>query len=209
MDPLLPVTSAVALVGAELTKKCGGAIAEQAFAGRKALLKCAFGHDPEPDDLSPEKLQAAGAEANPEMVRRAREVVQRSPVLRRAQLVRPALEGARALWVDDHPRNNAFECRTLMALGVAVETVTTTKDALARVRGDRFDVILSDMARSRPDSGLNLLRSLREAGCQTEVVFYVGRVDPAKGVPVGAFGIADKPQPLLHLVLDVLERHRL
>jgi CheY-like chemotaxis protein len=209
MDPLSLVTSAVALVGAEAAKKCGGALVEQAFAGFKSLFKGALGHDPEPDDLAPETLRAAGLETNPEVVRRAREVAERSPVLRRAQLVRPALEGARVLWVDDHPRNNAYECRTLTALGVTVEAVTTTKEALALVARGRYDVILSDMARSRPDSGLNLLRSLRQTGCPTEVVFYVGRVDPAKGVPVGAFGIVDKPQPLLHLVLDVLERHRL
>jgi hypothetical protein len=64
------------------------------------------------------------------------------------------------------------------------------------------------MARDRTDAGLVLLKSLREAGCPTEVVFYVGRVDPGKGVPAGAFGITSQPEPLLHYVFDVLERRR-
>ena len=43
----------------------------------------------------------------------------------------------------------------------------------------------------------------------TAVVFYVGRVDRAAGVPAGSFGITNRPDELLHLVMDALERCRL
>jgi CheY-like chemotaxis protein len=141
-------------------------------------------------------------------VQQARAVVAQSSALRRAQLVQPVLEGARAPWVDDHPRNNAYECRTLTALGIQVEFAVSTEEALAKSRGVSYDVILSDIARERPDAGLVLLGRLREAGCLTEVVFYVGQMDKRWGVPVGAFGITNQPEPLLHLVFDVIERRR-
>jgi hypothetical protein len=89
-----------------------------------------------------------------------------------------------------------------------VDQAVTTEEALGKAGRATYDVILSDMVRDRPDAGLVLLRKLREAGCRTEMVFYVGHVDRDRGTPVGAFGIEDRPEPLLHYVFDVLERHR-
>jgi hypothetical protein len=40
------------------------------------------------------------------------------------------------------------------------------------------------------------------------VIFYVGRLDPGAERPAGSFGITNRPEELLHLVLDVLERTR-
>jgi DNA-binding NarL/FixJ family response regulator len=91
---------------------------------------------------------------------------------------------------------------------LVVDQADSTEEALRKVGRAAYEVILSDMARQGPDDGLILLQKLREAGCRTEVVFYVGRVDPKRGTPVGAFGIADRPEPLLHYVFDVLERNR-
>jgi CheY-like chemotaxis protein len=123
-------------------------------------------------------------------------------------LVKPALEGATLLWVDDHLQNNAFEQRFLAALGIQIQSVTSTKEALEAVSTSSYDVIVSDMARDTPDAGLDLLRQLRRAKCSSEVVFYVGHVDQSRPVPRGAFGIADRPEPLMHFVFDVLERSR-
>src|SRR5262249_29674556 len=109
---------------------------------------------------------------------------------------------------DDQPANNAYEQRTLAALGMRLDLAASTAEALGKVGRAAYDVILSDMARDTPDAGLVLLRRLREGGCRTEVVFYVGRVDPSRPAPLGAFGIAGSPEPLLHYVFDVLERRR-
>lgn len=111
------------------------------------------------------------------------------------------------LWVDDKPGNNANECRMFTALGATVRQVETTREALAALTGEKWDVLLSDMARDGvPDAGLTMLGQLPSGS--PPVIFYVGRVDPSRPVPVGAFGVADQPDPLLHLVLDVLERRR-
>ncbi len=40
------------------------------------------------------------------------------------------------------------------------------------------------------------------------MIFYIGVVDPNKGVPVQAFGITNRPDELLHLTLDALERKK-
>jgi CheY-like chemotaxis protein len=208
MDPLYLLTATVAFVGAEVAKKCGGLVIDQAFASLKALLKTKLGREPQADDLTPDTLRGARVEVSAPFVQQARAVIARSSALRRAQLVKPVLEGARALWVDDQPRNNVYEFRTLAALGINVEFAVSSEEALEKARGAKYDVILSDMARDRPDAGLVLLRKLREAICLTEVVFYVGQVDKARAVPLGAFGIADLPEPLIHLVFDVIERQR-
>jgi hypothetical protein len=40
----------------------------------------------------------------------------------------------------------------------------------------------------------------------TRIIYYAGYVDEARPVPIGAFGITDRPDEVLHLILDVLER---
>jgi CheY-like chemotaxis protein len=135
-------------------------------------------------------------------------VVRRSSALRRAQLVHRVLKSARVLWVDDHPENNAYECSILEALGISVTQVTSTKGALARAKAGKYDVILSDIKRTHSNSGLQMLRRLQAAGCTADVIFYVGCVDQRCQTPLGAFGITDQPESLLHYVFDVLERKR-
>jgi hypothetical protein len=85
--------------------------------------------------------------------------------------------------------------------------VRSTTDALAALGGATYDLVLSEVARAgESDAGLRMLGRLGPGS--PPVVFYVGRVDDARGVPRGAFGIADHPETLLHLVLDALERSR-
>jgi len=50
---------------------------------------------------------------------------------------------------------------------------------------------------------------IRKLGDGAPVVFYIGDLDEDRGVPPGAFGITDRVEELLHLVLDALERRRM
>ncbi len=94
--------------------------------------------------------------------------------------------------------------------GISLFAAEVTKECAKPAVRFAFDLILSDMDRDgQSDAGMELLRNLRLSDCPIPLVFYVGKVDPDRGVPVRAFGIADQPQPLLHLVLDVLERQRI
>ncbi len=112
------------------------------------------------------------------------------------------LYGAPA-WVDDLPENNHSECRLLMALGADVLQLRSTQEGLAALAQGPWDLVLSDMARDGiADAGLQMLRHLPRGS--PPVVYYVGRANKSRPVPRGAFGIADRPQPLLHLVFRQL-----
>ena len=43
---------------------------------------------------------------------------------------------------------------------------------------------------------------------KTPLIFYIGVVDPDKDKPAQAFGITKRPDELLHLTLDALERKK-
>jgi CheY-like chemotaxis protein len=208
MEPLALLTAAGAFLAAEVAKKVGGEVVSLAYDNLKWLLKRHLGHSPEPGDFDAKTLQSKNLIADQAFVEQARAVVNRSAALRRAELVKRVLNGAALLWVDDNPGNNAYEQRVMTALGIKVDIARSTAEATAKVGRAAYDLILSDMARSTPTSGLQLLQRLRENGSKTELVFYVGKVDPSRPTPLGAFGIACQPEELLHLVFDVLERGR-
>lgn len=129
--------------------------------------------------------------------------------LRRAARSSRTFRGAKILWIDDHPEWNEWERRTLEQLGAEIEVHENTESALTRLRENRFDLIVSDIARGdEQDAGVRDLPQVREASQGTPVVFYVGVTDEELGVPEGAWGVTNRPEELLHLVMDVLERSR-
>lgn len=133
-----------------------------------------------------------------------------NPALRRALGARTALRGARVLWIDDHPEWITWEKKMLERLEVEVTTATDTRRALERLQAEPYDLILSDIARGpRENEGVAALPALRSVAPDTPVVFYVGVLDERRGPPPGCAGITNRPDELLHLVLDVLERRRI
>lgn len=129
-------------------------------------------------------------------------------VYRRATLVHEIIRGRRVLWVDDNPSYNFHERVALAEIGVAADVAISTSEALQAVTRLNPDLIVSDMERhGQEDAGLELLTSLSTHGLTVPVIFYVGRVEKERGTPPGAFGIADRPDEVLHLILDALERN--
>jgi len=55
-------------------------------------------------------------------------------------------------------------------------------------------------------AGLKFLQDYAKHKKRVPVIFYIGHPDPTKPVPLHAFGITHRPDELLHLILDVLER---
>lgn len=133
----------------------------------------------------------------------------RDRVAERLQRLRPLLDGARILWIDDNPDNNAAEAAVLRHLGATVAQARTNEEARRHLRRDRFDLVLSDLARGADsEAGLAFLREIRsDPGLRDlPVIFYVGEARPELGVPAQAFGLTDRPDELFHLILDALER---
>jgi hypothetical protein len=113
------------------------------------------------------------------------------------------LVSKRLLWVDDEPLGTASERELLHRMGVFVETARSNEEALSVLRRTAsYDMIVSDIDRASGASGLDLLRVLPLE--RPPVIFYVGRL--SGGVPIGAFGITNRPDELLHLVMDICER---
>jgi CheY-like chemotaxis protein len=136
---------------------------------------------------------------------------------RKAALDRANAHRTEMLWVDDHPSNNRNEARMLRSFGALVTFAAATDEALralqtADEQHQTFDLILSDISRdlpaTDPTGGLTMLPRLRDAGFHQPVIYYVGRPNPNAGVPPGAFGVTNRPDQLLQLVIDALSRAR-
>lgn len=128
-------------------------------------------------------------------------------VARRAGVVGPLLRDSHVLWVDDTTTNNLYERTILRSFGISIDLALSTDEALYMANHTKYDLILSDMNRAdNPAAGIELMDALLRRSANTPVVYYVGKLDRTQGTPVGAFGITNRPDELLHYVFDVLER---
>jgi CheY-like chemotaxis protein len=131
-------------------------------------------------------------------------------VLNRAKKHLDIFKGAQILWIDDHPDNNINEQKMLAELKVDVDCRLTTDEAINQLKGQNYDIVISDMSRgTNAMAGIEFLREFRKFNTFTPVIFYVGIFSEDRGIPPHAFGITNRPDELLHLLLDVLERKRI
>jgi len=144
-------------------------------------------------------------------------VVDRNVALDWAVEHRSLFEGAEILWVDDRPSNNRNEARMLRSLGALITFAATTDEAIrasysGKEQHQPFHIIISDISRDfptpQPSAGIDMVPRLREAGFEQPVILYVGRVDPNARAPDGAFGLTNRPDRLLQIVVNALLRAR-
>lgn len=129
--------------------------------------------------------------------------------IKRAKKHLHVFRDAQFLWVDDHPENNFNELLMFRQLRVRTQAAESTDAALKILKHGRYDLVISDMARGDENTaGLEFLEQFRKVDKTTPVIFYLGGFDPEKGVPAQAFGITNRPDELLHLALDALERRK-
>jgi CheY-like chemotaxis protein len=206
MDPTTLLIVGATYVAAQVGRKVGDAVAAAFWGKVKEAWAKVFTGDPLPTAVTPASVSSI-AKAAPSLVGALQQLMRDSPVLRRLERVHDVVNGARVLWIDDHPEWNSWEIACLEAAGAQIRTVETTRAALA-LAGDGFDVIISDIDRGgNPTEGLTALPLLRKAAPIAPLVFYVGQLQ-STCVPLGAFGITNRPDEMLHLVMDVLERSR-
>lgn len=133
----------------------------------------------------------------------------RDQVSRRAARLQTLIRGARILLVNDVPSEMEHVTAILRQLGVDVEVVTTTDEALSRLSQNAPDVIVSDMRRgTSEDEGLKFLTRMRQGRIQRPTILTVGRYQPERGTPPYAFGITNRVDELLNLLFDAIERER-
>ncbi len=83
----------------------------------------------------------------------------------------------RVLWVDDNPKNNTFLVQRLLDDGVRVDLAVSTRDGMARLTADDYDLVLTDMGRdeagiSKSTAGLELLQEARAKGFKGPILFF-------------------------------------
>lgn len=134
---------------------------------------------------------------------------QRSAAVRRAVRLETILKDVQVLWVDDNPENNNVERNLLGSLGMHVDLVRTTELAISSLKTSSYNLVISDMKRSNDErAGLQLLLVMRKLDLPLPVIFYAAGYDPGRGVPPYAFGMTNRPDELLNLILDIIERLR-
>ena len=134
-------------------------------------------------------------------------------VLNRAKQHLKILKDAQIFWIDDCPENNLNEWQMFFQLRTKIDIAKSTDEALKKLAEKKYDLIISDMARKEgekdlADAGIRFLTKFREKNSKTPVIFYIGVYKPEKGLPPGAFGITNRPDELLHLVIDALSRQK-
>ena len=145
-------------------------------------------------------------------------------VIDRMQTHAALLEGARVLWVDDHPENNSPLVELLREFGTVVDTPRSNAEALALLSGSRYDVVISDVARDNEgeDSDLKGVEFARAVFDHwgRRVLLFTARFDPARvpgaseerrlelvsEVQQTVFARTNRADELLHYMLDLLER---
>ena len=128
-------------------------------------------------------------------------------VLNRVKKHVALFRNVRILWIDDVPDSPRNERAMLRRLQADVEMAQSTAEAEKFLQSQTYDLILSDMKRDGDgQAGLKFLQDYAKHKKRAPVIFYVGHPDPTKGVPAHAFGITHRPDELLHLVMDALER---
>jgi hypothetical protein len=133
----------------------------------------------------------------------------RTQVARRVARLSELTRGTRLLLVNDLPRQMQAPVKLFEEIGIIVRIAITSEQALNLLTVEHFDVIVSDMARgSTQDEGLRFLAAARKAGIDHPTIFTVGRYEPGRGTPPYAFGITNRVDELLNLVLDAIERVR-
>jgi CheY-like chemotaxis protein len=169
------------------------------------------------------KLDEAVSKSNSQGQQVVGQAAKRS-VLDRLQRNSELLSRARILWADDHPEYNTAIVQLLRKFGATVETPKSNADGLELMRASRYDVVISDVARDNEGPGSNL-KGLEFAehvfnSWGIRVLLFTARFDPTtvpgktdqerlalvRLVERCVFGITNRTDEALHLILDVLER---
>ncbi len=118
------------------------------------------------------------------------------------------VSGARILWVDDRPENNAYERKALEALGLSFVISKSTDDAVRRMQERSFDAVISDMGRPEGErAGLLLLNELQKRGFDKPYFIYTLNADTdaaREALRAGATSVVTTPVDLFEAVIRAI-----
>ena len=112
---------------------------------------------------------------------------------------------AHLLLIDDDPNTLASLARAFRLAGHEATVCDNATRAVELVRGERFDLILSDVVMPGK-TGMELLEELKKAGVQTPIVLISGQANiemAVKATRLGALDFLEKPLSTDKLLLTV------
>lgn len=80
------------------------------------------------------------------------------------------------LWVDDCPINNELVINFLRSKNIHVDIAISTEEGLNFFISNKYDVIITDMARGiERDAGITLIKKLKAQDCKTPIIVYTSQ----------------------------------
>lgn len=113
------------------------------------------------------------------------------------------------LWIGKKKTShNRMEIQILKSIGFKIRFCSKSDEAQKIIEGEKIDLVISTIRREKSQTeGLDFLKRLVNNGIKKiPFVFYINVVEKEKGVPGYAFGITNKPNELLHLIADIIDR---
>ena len=113
---------------------------------------------------------------------------------------------AKILIVDDEARIRELLCKSLNMAGYEVVTVPTAEQSLELIFKEIFDLILLDIRLSSGESGISILKKIREFQKEIPVVVYSGALTPELEIEArtaGANEVLSKDIDILQLVAQI------
>jgi CheY-like chemotaxis protein len=210
MDPGTLLVAVVMYIGSAFIRNAVDKPIQDACNKLYALLKVVL-KDRMLGAMSQENLRTVlEARSSPADLAYAREIFEKVGAFRRARFLAELIRGSQVLWVDDNPDWIVYECQFLRALGVETVVVRSTEEAFRMLEQRTPDLIISDIKRGQDEhAGLKFLDQLLRSDRRLPLIFYVAKMSELTPNPPGAFAITNRPDELLHYILDVLERVRL
>lgn len=113
------------------------------------------------------------------------------------------------LWVDDRPQNNALMIEKFSGINIQTEISLSTKDALSKLKDNKYDIIISDMGRVESskylkNAGIYLYEELAKERNETPFLIYTSKfgVDEIENFDLEIEGISNSTE----LYIKVLEK---
>jgi len=113
---------------------------------------------------------------------------------------------AKILIVDDEARIRELLCKSFNMAGYEVVTVPTAEQSLELIFKEIFDLILLDIRLSSGESGISILKKIREFQKEIPVVVYSGALTPELEIEArtaGANEVLSKDIDILQLVAQI------
>jgi DNA-binding NtrC family response regulator len=108
----------------------------------------------------------------------------------------------RILVADDEARMQALIAHALEKDGHEIQTAGSLRSALEKLEGDDFDVVVTDLKMETAESGMDLLRRVKEKSPRTEVILITGYATievGARAIELGAHDYLIKPIKIAEL----------